>query len=132
MARVRIAAALVLVCACGDAGAPSAASDGGSGSASTGGGETSAGEAASESGAMATCDAVPDALAEERLWAHLEAFSQHAADHGGNRATGFPGFDASSDYVVAQLESWGYVVTVHAFEVDVFEPTGPATLRREM
>jgi Zn-dependent M28 family amino/carboxypeptidase len=131
MARARIAAALVLVCACGDANAPSGASDGGSGSASTGGGESSTGEAASESGAVATCDAVPETLAEERLWAHLEAFAQHAADHGGNRATGFPGFDASSDYVAAQLESWGYAVTVQAFDVEVFEPTGPATLQRE-
>jgi len=52
---------------------------------------------------LATIDAT--ALRE-----HLEAFQRIADNHGGNRASGTPGFDASAMYVVERLETFGYEV----------------------
>ncbi len=45
---------------------------------------------------------------------HLEAFQQIADTHG-DRAAGRPGYEASVDYVVDQLEAAGYTPTVQAF-----------------
>lgn len=41
---------------------------------------------------------------------HLEEFQAVAEANGGNRAVGGPGYDASVDYVVGQLENAGYTV----------------------
>ena len=46
---------------------------------------------------------------------HLEALQQIADDNGGDRAAGRPGYAASVDYVVEQLESAGYAPTVQEF-----------------
>lgn len=51
---------------------------------------------------------------------HLEAF-QEIADEYGDRAAGRPGYDASVDYVVEQLEAAGYDPTVQEFEFPYFE-----------
>jgi Zn-dependent M28 family amino/carboxypeptidase len=51
---------------------------------------------------------------------HLEAF-QEIADENGDRAAGRPGYDASVDYVVEQLEAAGYDPTVQEFEFPYFE-----------
>jgi len=45
---------------------------------------------------------------------HLEAFQEIADEHG-DRAAGRPGYRASVDYVVEQLEAAGYEPTVQAF-----------------
>ncbi|MGF9754553.1 M28 family peptidase [Microvirga sp. 0TCS3.31] len=45
---------------------------------------------------------------------HLEAFQEIADEHG-DRAAGRPGYQASVDYVVEQLEAAGYEPTVRAF-----------------
>jgi Zn-dependent M28 family amino/carboxypeptidase len=52
---------------------------------------------------------------------HLEAFQAIADANGGNRAAGLPGYRASVDYVVEQLEDAGYDPQVQAFEFDYFE-----------
>ncbi|MFP5417119.1 MAG: M28 family peptidase [Actinomycetes bacterium] len=52
---------------------------------------------------------------------HLEAFQQIADANGGNRASGLPGYKASVDYVVEQLESAGYDPVVQEFTFDYFE-----------
>lgn len=52
---------------------------------------------------------------------HLEAFQEIADDNGGDRAAGRPGYDASVDYVVEQLEAAGYDPTVQEFEFPYFE-----------
>jgi Zn-dependent M28 family amino/carboxypeptidase len=51
---------------------------------------------------------------------HLEAF-QDIADVYGDRAAGRPGYEASVDYVVEQLEMAGYVPVVQSFEFDYFD-----------
>lgn len=56
-------------------------------------------------------DAVMDDLAE---------LQRIADDNGGNRAVGTPGYDASVDYVVGQLEGAGFDVETTEFDVDEF------------
>ncbi len=51
---------------------------------------------------------------------HLEAF-QAIADEHGDRAAGRPGYRASVDYVVAQLQAAGYTPEVQEFTFDYFE-----------
>ena len=43
---------------------------------------------------------------------HLEEFQRIADTHGGNRAAGQPGYDASADYVAGVLRTAGFDVTV--------------------
>lgn len=50
----------------------------------------------------------------------LEQLQRIADDHGGNRAVGTPGYDASVDYVVDQLEGAGFDVDTPEFAVDEF------------
>ena len=52
---------------------------------------------------------------------HLEAFQEIADENGGNRAAGLPGYRASVDYVVEQLEGAGYDPEVQEFIFDYFE-----------
>ncbi len=52
---------------------------------------------------------------------HLEAFQRIADRHGGNRAAGTAGYQASVDYVSKKLEAAGYDVTIQPFEVDFFQ-----------
>jgi aminopeptidase Y len=51
----------------------------------------------------------PDAVLE-----HLEALQAIADANGGTRASGLPGYRASVDYVVEQLEAAGYDPTVRS------------------
>jgi Zn-dependent M28 family amino/carboxypeptidase len=61
------------------------------------------------------------AVSPEGVLEHLEAFQQIADDNGGNRASGLPGYEASVDYVVEQLEAAGYDPEVQEFTFDYFE-----------
>lgn len=47
--------------------------------------------------------------------AHLTQFSTIAADNGGNRAHGRPGYKASVDYVKSKLDAAGYTTTLQQF-----------------
>ena len=49
--------------------------------------------------------------------AHLDELQRIADEHGGNRATGTTGFDASVEYVAGQLIAAGYEVTRQPFTV---------------
>ncbi|MCP2332793.1 M28 family peptidase [Actinoalloteichus caeruleus] len=51
---------------------------------------------------------------------HLVAFQRISDRHGGTRAAGEPGYDASVDYVVARLEEAGFDVTTPEFEYERF------------
>lgn len=53
----------------------------------------------------------------------LEQLERIANDNGGNRAVGTPGYDASVDYVVDQLEQAGFDVDTPEFAVDLFHAT---------
>ena len=59
------------------------------------------------------------AVTLDGVMAHLEAF-QDIADEFGDRAAGRPGYAASVDYVVDQLEGAGYTPVVQPFEFDYF------------
>ena len=52
---------------------------------------------------------------------HLRALQEIADDNGGNRAAGLPGYEASVDYVMEQLQAAGYHPVKQAFEFDYFE-----------
>jgi len=52
--------------------------------------------------------------------AHLAALQAVADRHGGNRAAGTSGYDASVDYVVSQLRAAGYTPQVQRFQAGRF------------
>jgi aminopeptidase S len=51
-----------------------------------------------------------------RALKHLQALQKIADEHGGNRATGTPGYDASVDYVVGVLREHGFKVSTPTFD----------------
>ncbi|MEW9533816.1 M28 family metallopeptidase [Microbispora sp. NPDC049125] len=61
---------------------------------------------------------------------HLRKLQDIADANGGTRAAGTPGFDASRDYVAAQLRKSGYTVTVQPFEFPFFQENSTAVLQR--
>jgi len=68
------------------------------------------------------------AVTADGVLAHLAALQEIADENGGNRAAGQPGYRASVDYVVEQLEGAGYAPEVQAFDFDYFEEN--SVLRR--
>ena len=56
-----------------------------------------------------------DAVTPDGVLGHLEALQAVADANGGDRAAGRPGYRASVDYVVAQLQGAGYAPTVQEF-----------------
>jgi Zn-dependent M28 family amino/carboxypeptidase len=60
------------------------------------------------------------AVTVEAIRAHLAALQAAADRHGGNRAAGTPGYDASVDYVVGQLRAAGYRPQVQRFQAGRF------------
>ena len=61
------------------------------------------------------------AVTLEGVMNHLEALQEISDANGGDRAVGRPGFKASVDYVVDQLEGAGYSPQVQEFEFPYFE-----------
>jgi aminopeptidase S len=57
-------------------------------------------------------------VSDARAWKHLQALQKIADEHGGNRAAGTPGYDASVDYVVDVLRDAGYKVSTPPYEAD--------------
>jgi Zn-dependent M28 family amino/carboxypeptidase len=68
-----------------------------------------------------TVKKLTQAVTPEGVLEHLEALQAVADANGGNRASGLPGYRASVDYVVEQLEAAGYEPTVQEFMFDYFE-----------
>lgn len=66
----------------------------------------------------------------EGVQEHLAAFQEIADAHGGNRAAGTQGYDASVDYVAGLLSDAGYEVTLDPFEFNAFAPEGPSALEQ--
>ena len=58
----------------------------------------------------------------EGVRAHQAALQAIADANGGNRAAGTPGYDASVDYVVDQLEAAGWDVSLDQFDFAVAQP----------
>ncbi|WP_416396334.1 M28 family metallopeptidase [Allohahella sp. A8] len=71
---------------------------------------------------------LPRCMSADNIVEHLKMFDDIAKANGGNRAAGLPGYDASIDYVKAELEKAGYEVKLHAFPFNAFYPQGPGTL----
>jgi Zn-dependent M28 family amino/carboxypeptidase len=65
----------------------------------------------------------------DAMLGHLDALQDIADAHGGNRSAGTTGFDASVDYVTAQLVDVGYSVSLHEFEVMDETINAPSELR---
>jgi Iap family predicted aminopeptidase len=61
------------------------------------------------------------AITRAELSEHLEALGRAAADNGGNRSLGTPGYDASVEYVEEALRAAGWRVRLQEFDVPVFE-----------
>ena len=61
---------------------------------------------------------------------HQAALQEIADENDGNRFSGFPGYDASVDYVVERLEAAGYDPEVQEFDYLAFEEVGPSALQQ--
>ena len=82
-------------------------------------------------GAVGTdTSALRAAVTVEGVRLHQQAFQDVADVNGGVRLSGTPGYDASVDYVVAELMWAGYDVVVQPFDFQSFRPTGPQTLEQ--
>ena len=68
------------------------------------------------------------AVTVEGIMEHEQRFQAIAEEHGGNRAAGTPGYDASAAYVARELREAGYEVTVQSFRFPFFEVVEPARL----
>ncbi len=66
----------------------------------------------------------------EGVRAHQAAFQAIADANNGIRTSGTPGYDASVDYVVAQMTSYGYNVTVQPFQFQTFIVLTPTVLEQ--
>ena len=71
-----------------------------------------------------------DGVNADGMFEHLEAWQTIANANGGNRASGFPGYDASAQYVVDQLEGAGYDATVQVFDFVLFRETTPPVFQK--
>ncbi|WP_144018792.1 M28 family metallopeptidase [Demequina sp. NBRC 110056] len=71
-----------------------------------------------------------DRVDAEGAYEHLEAFQEIAEANGGNRASGFAGYDASADYVAERMRKAGYRVSVEEFTFDSFEELSEAELEQ--
>ncbi|MEU0496768.1 M28 family metallopeptidase [Mycobacterium sp. NPDC006124] len=60
-----------------------------------------------------------DRVTTDAMMAHLKKLQDIADAHGGNRALGTPGYDASVDYVVHTLRDKGFDVKTDDFEVRI-------------
>ena len=63
------------------------------------------------------------AIDSDAVFGDLEQLQRIANDNSGTRAVGTPGYDASVDYVVGQLEQAGFDVDTPEFAVDIFHAT---------
>lgn len=64
----------------------------------------------------------------ELMRAHLGALQAIADEHGGDRAVGSPGYEASVAYVLGVLREHGYEVETASVDVPTFEQDAPTTL----
>ncbi|MFE3454091.1 M28 family metallopeptidase [Nonomuraea sp. NPDC059194] len=64
----------------------------------------------------------------DNVLGHLQAFQAIADAHGGTRAAGTPGYDASADYVAARLREAGYQVERQEFHFDQYRELSPGRI----
>ena len=73
------------------------------------------------------------AVTQDAMMAHVTKLQEIADEHGGNRALGSPGYDASVDYVANTLRDKGFDVQTPEFEVRLpyCRRAGPDRFRRQ-
>jgi Zn-dependent M28 family amino/carboxypeptidase len=71
-----------------------------------------------------------EAVTPAGVMRHAQALQDIADANGGTRASGTPGYDASVDYVVAQLTAAGYTPELQQFDFPFFEELGPPVLEQ--
>jgi Zn-dependent M28 family amino/carboxypeptidase len=71
-----------------------------------------------------------DAITVPAMMQHLSELQSIATFHGGNRASGLPGYDASASYVIDTLKAAGYRPKTQVFPFVLFTQNGPAVLAR--
>lgn len=71
------------------------------------------------SSATQFADELSKKVTADAMMAHLTKLQEIADAHGGNRALGRPGYDASVDYVAATLRDKGFDVQTPEFEVRI-------------
>jgi Zn-dependent M28 family amino/carboxypeptidase len=81
-------------------------------------------------GSFDSSDKLRKKVTVDGVMKHLEEFQEIADANGDNRASGFPGFDASSEYVQDKLEQAGWQVTTQPFDFDVFLQDSPAVFEQ--
>ena len=72
-----------------------------------------------------------NAITVDALMQHEQALQNIATANGGTRASGTPGYQASVDYIVSQLESAGYDPVVQPFDFAFFQELAPPTLAQD-
>ena len=71
-----------------------------------------------------------DGVTFDGMFKHLQALQNIATANGGNRASGFPGHDASGQYVIDQLTAAGYTPVTQVFDFVVFTETAFPVFQR--
>jgi Zn-dependent M28 family amino/carboxypeptidase len=66
----------------------------------------------------------------KEIMKHERRLQAIASDHGGTRASGTPGYDASARYVANRLRDAGYVVRRQVFDAFRFAELGPSELQQ--
>lgn len=89
-----------------------------------------AGPASCDSRVNNTHSKLLECVTLEGVREHQAAFQAIADANNGIRTSGTPGFDASKDYVVAQLTGYGYNVTVQPFQFQTFIVLSPSILEQ--
>ncbi len=74
------------------------------------------------------CPKLDDGITKPSLRRHLEILHAVARRHGGNRSRESGGFEASVDYVLAELSRAGWVAELHKVWIPAFEVHGPGAL----
>jgi len=71
-------------------------------------------------------------VSDTRALKHLQALQKIADEHGGNRAAGTPGYDASVEYVIDVLRDIGFKATSPTFESSGEDGEGPSVRQRNV
>ena len=86
--------------------------------------------APSASGDLRSTQGLRNGVTVAGITEHLAALQAISDANGGNRVSGFGGYDASKDYAVERLEAAGYDVTVQPFEFPYDADRTPAVLQQ--
>lgn len=76
--------------------------------------------------ATAFAEKLSQAVTKDAMMVHITKLQEIADEHGGNRALGTPGYDASVDYVANTLRDKGFDVQTPEFEVHLPYSDKPA------